>query len=410
MLPRRYISPKGHWRLGPSVTNNSQGIVCNKMIFIAGQVDLDERNQLHHFGDLEAQARAAMNFVGRVLDDAGAKMSDLVKLTAFYVSDGGVDEDDLLRFLAGCLGFMAGPGPAVTAIPLPGLAHPGMTIEIEGIAMRHPNRQRLPRTAAWSPDCPSLPSPFSHALRCEDVIFTSGISARDHQGEAAHPRDIAAQSHVMLRRLKGLLGQLGADLDDVVKTNVFNVDGGTKATWEEPALIRASHYREPGPAATGLTLPRLWPADVMTKNDVIAMRGIDGTRLPRTHVWPDRHWDWTVHLPYRHGLRCGDLVFVGGQVPLGPDANLLAPGDMMAQTKIAMDYIGRVLGELGLGFAHVVKVNSFYAGDVGVDVLLPNLETRFSYFPAAGPTSTGVPFPKLAYEGMLTEIDIVAMV
>jgi enamine deaminase RidA (YjgF/YER057c/UK114 family) len=143
---------------------------------------------------------------------------------------------------------------------------------------------------------------------------------------------------------------------------------------------------------------------------VIAMRGVDGQRLPRTHVWPDRHWDWTVHLPYRHGLRCGDLVFVGGQVPLGPEANLLAAGDMVAQTRIAMDYIGRVLGELGLGFGHVVKVNSFYAGDVGVEVLYPNLETRFSYFAATGPTSTGIPLPSLAYEGMLTEIDVVAMV
>jgi enamine deaminase RidA (YjgF/YER057c/UK114 family) len=183
--------------------------------------------------------------------------------------------------------------------------------------------------------------------------------------------DIGAQSHVMLRRLSGLLGQLGADLDDVVKTNVFNVDGGTKATWKEPALIRAGYYREPGPAATGLSLPRLWPAGVMTKNDVIAMRGVDGRRLPRTHVWPDRHWDWTVHLPYRHGLRCGDLVFLGGQVPLGPDAALLAPGDMVAQTRLAMDYIGRVFADLDLGFGHVVKVNSFYAGNVGKDVLYP---------------------------------------
>ena len=409
MLPRRYISPLGHWRLGPSVTNNSNGLVCNQMIFIAGQVDLDERNQLRRQGDLEAQTKAVMDYVGRVLDGGGADMSDLVKLTAFYVSDGSVEEDDLLRHLAGCLGSMAGPGPAVTAIPLPGLAHPGMMIEIEGLAMRHPNGQRLPRVSAWSPDCPSLPSPFSQALRCGEMIFTSCVSARDHQGRIAHPGDIAAQSHVMLGRLDGLLGQLGADLDDVVKTNVFNVDGGTKASWAEPALIRASHYREPGPAATGLSFPRLWPAGVMTKNDVIAMRGADGSRLPRTHVWPDGHWDWTVHLPYRHGLRCGDLVFLGGQVPLGRGAAVLAPGDMVAQTKISMDYIGRVLGELGLGFGHVVKVNSFYVGDVGVEVLRPNLETRFSYFPAEGPTSTGVPVSNLAYEGMLTEIDVVAM-
>jgi enamine deaminase RidA (YjgF/YER057c/UK114 family) len=62
---------------------------------------------------------------------------------------------------------------------------------------------------------------------------------------------------------------------------------------------------------------------------------------------------------------------------------------MVAQTKISMDDIGRILTELGLGFGHVVKVNSFYIG-TGEEVLRPNVETRFSYFPPKGPTSTGV--------------------
>ena len=410
MLPRRHIIPLGHWRLGLNVSNNSQGIVCNKMIFVAGQVDLDERTQLRHGGDLAAQATGTMEYVARVLAGAGADVADLVKLTVFYVVDGKINEDDLLRHLAGCLGPIAGPGPAITGVPLPSLAYPGMLIEIEGIAMRHPNGQRLPRVSAWLPDGPTVPSPFSQVLRCEELIFTSCVSARDSQGKIAHPNDIDAQSYVMLRRLNELLRRLGADLDDVVKINLFNVDGGTKASWERSALIRATHYREPGPTATGITVPQLWPPGLMTKNDVIAMRAVDGSRLPRIHVWPDGHWDWTVHLPYRHGLRCGDLVFLGGQVPLAPNADVLAPGEMVMQTKISMNYIGRVLGELGLGFGHVVKVNSFYAGGVGEEVLRPNAETRFSYFPANGPTSTGVPVPSLAYEGMLTEIDIVAMV
>jgi len=95
--------------------------------------------------------------------------------------------------------------------------------------------------------------------------------------------------------------------------------------------------------------------------------------------------------------------------PLAPDAAILAPSDVVAQTEISMDYIGRILTELGLGFSHVVKVNSFYVGDVGEEVLRPNAERRFSYFPPREPTSTGVPVPNLAYGGMLAEIDVVAM-
>ncbi len=148
----------------------------------------------------------------------------------------------------------------------------------------------------------------------------------------------------------------------------------------------------------------------MVRNDVIAMRGADGARLPRGHAWPAGHWDWPVHLPYRHGVRCGDLVFLGGQVSLAPDARVIDPGDMVAQTKRSMENIGRVLGELGLDFANVVKLNTFYSGAVGKDALKENAEVRFPFFTEKpGPTSTGVPVPYLADRDMMIEIDIVAM-
>ena len=339
-----------------------------------------------------------------MLAEAGADAGDLVKLTAFYVSDGGVDEAALLDQLATCLGQRDGPASAVTLIPLKELAYPGMEIEIEAIAMRDLNGPRLPRAAAWDPDGPRLPPAFSQALRCGEMLFTSGISSR------AAPGDIAAQSRLVLPMIDGLLRQLGADLWDAVKTNVFNVEAGTQEDWAAPALIRAGHFREPGPAATGISLPRLWPEGAMVRNDVIAMRGADGSRLPRQAVWPTGHWDWPVHLPYRHGLRVGDLVFLGGQVSLDAAARVIDPGDMVAQTKRAMANIGSVLAELGLGFEHVVKLNAFYCGSVGEAVLKENAVTRFSVFEQApGPTTTGVPVPYLAYEDMLIEIDVVAM-
>jgi enamine deaminase RidA (YjgF/YER057c/UK114 family) len=135
----------------------AKGIVRNKMIYIAGQVDLDERTQLRHPGSLTAEATGAMEYVARVLGSAGADVADLVKLTVFYVGDGTVDEDALLHQSAGYIGPLPGPGPAITAVPLQSLAYPGMLIEIEGIAMRHPNGQRLPRVAAGRPIAMACP-------------------------------------------------------------------------------------------------------------------------------------------------------------------------------------------------------------------------------------------------------------
>ena len=148
----------------------------------------------------------------------------------------------------------------------------------------------------------------------------------------------------------------------------------------------------------------------MVRSDVIAMRGADGRRLHRQAVWPSGHWDWPVHLPYRHGIKVGDLVFVGGQVSLTPDAQVLDPKDMEAQTHRAMRNIEKVLAEFGLGFEHLVKINTFYVGSQGEADLRRNASIRADYYRPPGPASTGIPFPYLAYEEMLIEIDVVAMV
>jgi enamine deaminase RidA (YjgF/YER057c/UK114 family) len=410
MLPRQKITPEDHRRLGFSV-NNSQGLRCGPFLFVSGQVDLDAEARMVHPGDLEAQASAVVGHVKSVLEAGGAEADDLVKMTAYYVSDGSVDEASLLGQLAAALGPLRGPGPAITLVPLESLAYPGMEIEIEAMAMRDLNGPRLPRAAAWDPEAPRLPPPFSQAVRCGEMIFSSGMTAVDAGGRVAAPGDLAAQSRLVLPKIDGLFRQLGADLWDAVKTNVFNVEPGTQADWAAPALIRAGHFREPGPAATGISLPRLWPEGARVLNDVIAMRGLDGARLPRRTAWPSGHWDWPVHLPYRHGLVCGDLAFLGGQVSLTPAAEVIAPGDMVAQTTHAMNNIGGVLGELGLGFENVVKVNAFYADGVGEDVLQRNAEVRFAYFQGdPGPASTGVTVPYLAYENMLIEIDLIAMI
>ena len=51
-----------------------------------------------------------------------------------------------------------------------------------------------------------------------------------------------------------------------------------------------------------------------------------------------------------------------------------------------------------------------YKGDCGAEDLHKNLPIRSSYFSEVGPASTGVPLPVLAYDSMVIEIDIYAMV
>ena len=74
-----------------------------------------------------------------------------------------------------------------------------------------------------------------------------------------------------------------------------------------------------------------------------------------------------------------------------------------------MEMIRRVLEALGLKLDDTVKVTAYYQGGASADQLHANLAIRSGSFTEPGPTSTGVPLPALAYDGMMIEIEIVAM-
>ena len=409
MLPRRRFHPNDHLSIGIPL-NHSHGIACGQMIFIGGQADIDGDANVTHPNDLAEQTRIAMQGVLTVLKGMHANPGDLVKLTAYYVLGEKPDEELVLETMAKMLGELNGPGPTVTLVPIETNCFDGLSIEIDAIAMRGQNGEVLARTASWIHDGSCLPRPFSQAIKCAEMIFTSGQTAEDETGKILAKGSLIEQGRIALNKLQRLLKGLGADLDDAVKVNIFNVEPGDQEDWKEAALSRASHFSEPGPVATGLSLPRLARPELMIRYDLIAMRASDGSRMQRQAVWPTDHWDWPVHLPYRHGLKVGDLVFLGGQVSLATDGSVIDPGDIEAQTHTAMKNIQRVLVELGLDFEHLVKINTAYAGSKGQADLLKNATIRSGYYRSPGPASTGIPFSYLAYKDMLIEIDCIAMV
>ena len=65
-------------------------------------------------------------------------------------------------------------------------------------------------------------------------------------------------------------------------------------------------------------------------------------------------------LPFTKAVRAGDFVFVSGQVPMGPDGEIV-DGSIVAQTHRTVANIKAILGELGLGLEHVVKVTVWLA-------------------------------------------------
>lgn len=111
--------------------------------------------------------------------------------------------------------------------------------------------------------------------------------------------------------------------------------------------------------------------------------------------------------PYSPGVDCGELVFLAGQVGKDPETGSLVPGGVVAETRQAMENLGAVLREAGLGYGDVVKASVFLA-DVG-DFEAMN-EVYGGYFPAGGvpPARTTVQVAALP-RGARVEVDFIAL-
>ncbi|MGB6581576.1 MAG: RidA family protein [Streptosporangiaceae bacterium] len=102
-----------------------------RWVAIAGQVALDDADQLVGAGDLEAQARQVFANLSRALAAAGASFADVVKLN-YYVTD--ISQLPVARAVRDEYVDTSRP-PASTAVQVSALAMPELMIEIEAWAI-----------------------------------------------------------------------------------------------------------------------------------------------------------------------------------------------------------------------------------------------------------------------------------
>ncbi len=402
----RVTGLQSHWNEF-GLSTQSQAVRCGEMVFVSGQMDVDVAGTPQHPGNLAKETAGAVAKLAATLSPLGLGLAHVTKILIVYVHDGSPDEAVILSNLAAAL--PPGLKPAVTAVPVPYLVCAGARIMLDAYAMAKPDGAAVPREAFSPVGTSPLPQGFATALRAGKMIFVSGQSPVTEQGDLLHPNDIVAQTREVMARIRLALEATGADLQDVVKINRWYAGSGSVEDFEPAALACAANFAEPGPAATGIPIPRHARDGQMIRIEVVAMRGEDGARLPRRSVWPDSLWDWTVELPYWHGLKCHDMIFLGGQVSLDTQGRAVNPDDMRAQAAQAMVHIGSILRELGAGYRDICKLTTQYAGPAGEASLAEHARIRSAFFDAPGPASTNIALPVLAYPGMIIEIDAFAM-
>jgi 2-iminobutanoate/2-iminopropanoate deaminase len=110
----------------------------------------------------------------------------------------------------------------------------------------------------------------------------------------------------------------------------------------------------------------------------------------------------------RLDLDGGALLVLSGQVAVDDTGEVVAPGDIRAQSERVFDLIGAILAAHGASFADVMHIRTFMTN---LDDLPGYGEVRRRYFPMTPrPASTTVEVSRLFLPGAVVEVEATAMV
>jgi enamine deaminase RidA (YjgF/YER057c/UK114 family) len=95
---------------------------------------------------------------------------------------------------------------------------------------------------------------YSRAVRVGPWVSVSGTTAAAEGGGAVGGDDIVAQTREALNRVVAALEQVGAGVEDVVRTRMFVTD---ISWWQEVGQVHGEFFRDVRPASTMVEIKAL---------------------------------------------------------------------------------------------------------------------------------------------------------
>ena len=410
-MAKDYLFPTGEDWNWHEATSFAHCIGAGDQVFISGQQTLDSDGNVLGAGDIGAQTRNVFENMKSRLEKMGLGLADLVRLNTYYVFD-GADEDatkyweDMTRVR---LEYFPDPGPAATAVRIKGMPYAEQLIQIEGIALRGAscdNRQRIMPSGSWDW---SISVPLSQGWRVSERIFVGGQISADEKGQSVHVGDLDAQTRNIFKFIGNVLSDAGGSFDDVVHIKVcFKHDSRLPSgqSYVDRIMEVATEFVTGKNAVlTAFGVDLLYPG-LDLEIDAMAIIDPERKRLAKSVAGG-------AYQPndYSDGVSAAGEIFVGGQVALGDDGTVLAPGNPGEQARIVFERLASVLATDSATLDDVVKLNIFFVAEDGEtpETFAAVSAAWTNVAPNAHPAMTPVRVHELARDGLLVQADCIAL-
>ena len=241
---------------------------ANDQVFLTGATGLTPGGGFIGEGDPAAQADNAMNVVRALLDEAGARMEDICKVTT-YVTDLSY-RWQVYPVLAE---HLRGVNPVSTGLVISALARPELDFEIDVFAVvprdgSEHQRFRLFNTRSKDPLFTGLDYGLARAVRANDLVYLQGQTGWTFDGDFVGLGDPAAQADNAMRCVRTLLEEAGSRMEDICKVITYVKDASHRKV-VYPVL--AEHMRGVRPVSTGLVVEGFGRPEVDFEIDVFAV-------------------------------------------------------------------------------------------------------------------------------------------
>jgi 2-iminobutanoate/2-iminopropanoate deaminase len=343
----------------------SHAVRVGDMIFLHGTVGFDPQGRLPGDtpgrADMVRQCEQTIANMATALQLLGGSLQDVVKVRAFLPQHcrparaGHQSFDETFDEVYGR--HFQPPRPARAALQQ-GLFQEDLLVEIEAIAVVN-----QPKRLIVSDALPPLRRPYAQGgILVGNLLFLRGFTSQDQHGDLVGRGDISAQTTQTFANMAITLQEAGGSLADLVQTQVTLTDWHAHREYNQ---VYWRHAQVPFPANStcqgglgregllieiesiaALDTPRL------TIDSAFSHVGQASQERQPDVIYSDK---LAPQATRPHGVRVGDLMFVGGHTSIDAQGRLVGPGDIRAQTRHVLTTIETIFALAGLGLDDVVK-------------------------------------------------------